>query len=133
MIGSPRVFHTAPPQPASKARRTWSPVLVGGADASQKGLGARMPARSIDRSAIGLPEGLVYAVRRALAFGDGIDDLLAAVGRVAAGEVARVAGAHGDRIVDRPAAVERQPGNGGEELEVRRLPGGLDDGVGADD
>ena len=30
-MGLPSVFHTAPPQPASKARITWSPVLVGGA------------------------------------------------------------------------------------------------------
>src|SRR5580693_2055434 len=33
------VFHTAPPQPASKARMIISPVLAGGADASQNGLG----------------------------------------------------------------------------------------------
>src|ERR1700752_4985393 len=39
------VFQTAPPQPASKARMTCSPVLVGGADASQKGLGEAMPAK----------------------------------------------------------------------------------------
>ena len=43
-MGSPMVFHTAPPQPASKARITWSPVLVGGADASQNGVGRLDPA-----------------------------------------------------------------------------------------
>jgi hypothetical protein len=37
--GSPMVFHTAPPQPASKARMIISPVLVGGAEASQNGFG----------------------------------------------------------------------------------------------
>ena len=42
-MGSPMVFHTAPPQPASKARITCSPQLVGGPEASQKGLGQRMP------------------------------------------------------------------------------------------
>src|SRR5271154_431495 len=51
-IGSPSVFHTAPPQPASKARITCSPVFAGGAEASQKGLGLLMPAMSMLRSAI---------------------------------------------------------------------------------
>src|SRR5262249_6870742 len=51
-IGSPSVFHTAPPQPASNARMICSPVFVGGALASQKGLGLRMPANEIDRSAM---------------------------------------------------------------------------------
>ncbi len=51
-IGSPSVFHTAPPQPASKARMTCSPELVGGALASQNGLGLLMPAKSIERSAM---------------------------------------------------------------------------------
>src|SRR6185503_14506586 len=56
-IGSPSVFHTAPPQPASKARITWSPVLVGGALASQKGLGLLMPANEMDRSAMAMAPG----------------------------------------------------------------------------
>src|SRR5580698_6722335 len=46
------VFHTAPPQPASNARCTCAPELVGGADASQKGLGDRMPANWMLRSAM---------------------------------------------------------------------------------
>src|SRR5690349_17768872 len=45
------VFQTAPPHPASKARWTWAPELLGGADASQYGLGERMPANSMLRSA----------------------------------------------------------------------------------
>ena len=51
MIGSPSVFQTAPPQPASNARMTWSPLFVGGAEASQNGFGLRMPATSaqVDR------------------------------------------------------------------------------------
>src|SRR6202167_5600319 len=53
MIGSPMVFHTAPPQPASNARMICSPQLVGGADASQNGLGDRMPpAQGVARSGI---------------------------------------------------------------------------------
>src|ERR1700734_3608239 len=43
------VFHTAPPHPASKARIICSPLLVGGAEASQKGLGERIPAKFPDK------------------------------------------------------------------------------------
>src|SRR5262249_50752702 len=53
-IGSPSVFHTAPPQPMSNARMICSPVFVGGALASQNGLGLLMPANEIDRSAMGV-------------------------------------------------------------------------------
>src|ERR1700733_5845983 len=53
VIGSPMVFHTAPPQPASKARMICSPQLVGGALASQKGLGHSIPpAEFVVRSAM---------------------------------------------------------------------------------
>src|ERR1039458_7842924 len=52
-MGSPMVFHTAPPHPLSKARMICSPQLVGGPEASQKGLGERMPAKLVVRSAIG--------------------------------------------------------------------------------
>src|SRR5262245_6162801 len=52
-IGSPSVFHTAPPQPASNARMICSPVFVGGALASQNGLGLEMPANEMLRSAMG--------------------------------------------------------------------------------
>src|SRR5207249_9540880 len=41
-----------PPQPESNARITWSPQLAGGPEASQKGLGQRMPAKLVVRSAI---------------------------------------------------------------------------------
>src|SRR5580692_2417998 len=51
-MGSPMVFQTAPPHPASKARITWPPVLVGGPEASQKGLGERRPQKLTDRSDI---------------------------------------------------------------------------------
>ena len=56
MIGSPTVFQTTPPQPASKARATISPVFVMGQEASQKGLGPRMPAMSVNRSTPGTVE-----------------------------------------------------------------------------
>src|SRR5271167_311388 len=46
------VFHTTPPQPASNARWTCLPELLGGADASQNGLGERIPAKLMLRSAM---------------------------------------------------------------------------------
>src|SRR5262249_685144 len=48
------VFQTAPPQPASKARRTWYSELVGGPEASQNGLGAWTPQKVMLRSGIGV-------------------------------------------------------------------------------
>src|SRR5690348_13745857 len=63
-IGSkPSVFQTAPPQPASKARRTWYSELVGGALASQNGLGARTPQNSMLKSGtVNLPRGTNHRV-----------------------------------------------------------------------
>src|SRR4051812_24139794 len=46
------VFHTTPPQPASNARCAWYPVLAGGPEATQNGLGDLMPARLVERSAM---------------------------------------------------------------------------------
>src|SRR5688572_30265639 len=54
---SPSVFHTAPPQPASKARLTLYALSVGGAEASQKGLGDLMPRKVVVRSAMSLLPG----------------------------------------------------------------------------
>jgi len=43
---------TAPPQPAAKARLIISALRVGGAEASIKGFGKRMPTKSTLKSAI---------------------------------------------------------------------------------
>src|SRR5271170_8347904 len=51
-MGSPIVFQTAPPQPASNARMTCPAVLLGGPEASQNGFGLVMPANFTVRSAI---------------------------------------------------------------------------------
>jgi hypothetical protein len=51
-IGSPRVFQTAPPQPASNARSIIEPIFVGGAEASQNGFGDFIPAKFTLKSAI---------------------------------------------------------------------------------
>src|SRR5688572_20341905 len=84
MIGSPSVFHTAPPQPASKARMTCSPEFAGGADASQKGFGLLMPAKSTLRSAIVPPR--EERARRVASIRNAVHDLLASVDAVATGE-----------------------------------------------
>src|SRR5271168_2435937 len=104
------VFHTAPPQPASKARITCSPVLVGGADASQKGFGDAIPAKFTARL------GTLVDMRtlqqpsdrhaRALALGHRIDHLAAAVHAVAAREVARIRGLSGLPIRDDAAVLQ---------------------------
>src|SRR5262245_11500530 len=88
------VFQTAPPQPASKARLTWYSELVGGAEASQKGLGARTPQKLMLRSGTGTSSGQqrVNPPRRDLAVLHGIDNLAAAADAVAAGEQLRDAG-----------------------------------------
>src|SRR5215831_2534882 len=85
-IGLPSVFHTAPPQPASNARITWSPELVGGADASQNGFGDLMPEKSMLRSAMDLfpCHASVNLSGRDAPVGDRVDDFFAAVHAIAA-------------------------------------------------
>src|SRR5262245_34470048 len=113
----PSVFQTAPPQPYSKARMTCSPEFDGGAEASQNGFGDLMPAQFAERSAMdgtlrdrghfasvdrrnpvvvarrggfAGEQRLINAPGRALAVGGGVDDFLAAVDGVAAGEDGRI-------------------------------------------
>src|SRR5262245_58991472 len=87
-MGSPIVFHTAPPQPASKARMTWYAVFAGGPDAIQNGFGLRMPAQSVVRSAMAstprVAQVRVDRAGRGLAVRDRVHDLLAAVHAVTA-------------------------------------------------
>ena len=54
-IGSPIVFQTAPPQPASNARITCPAVFVGGPEASQNGLGDSMPQKLYAQISHGAP------------------------------------------------------------------------------
>ena len=101
-MGSPMVFHTAPPQPASKARMICSPQLVGGAEASQKGFGELMlPAKLRMRmSGMGRLRSLEHGERGALAVGHCVHHFAAAVDAVAAGKVAGIAGLAGGAIGD---------------------------------
>src|ERR1035437_841097 len=102
-MGSPMVFQTAPPQPASKARMICSPELVGGPEASQKGLGQRMPAKLVARSAmVHHPEGSAFAI------GHGVHLFAAAVDAIAAGVVFGIAGAAGGAIHRDGSAVHFQ-------------------------
>src|SRR5690242_12892924 len=87
-MGSPMVFHTAPPQPASNARITCSPQLVGGPDASQNGFGQRiLPANTVVRSAIPRLQPLRHGQRGAFSICYRVHDLAPAVHAIAASVV----------------------------------------------
>jgi hypothetical protein len=90
VMGSPIVFHTAPPQPASNARIICSPQFVGGADANQKGLRHGIPAKVV--SSVGTlslqPGGNANA--RPLAICNGIHYLASAVRAVSSSKVLRI-------------------------------------------
>src|SRR4051794_40866068 len=95
-MGSPIVFHTAPPHPASNARITWSPQLAGGPEASQNGLGHLMPAKLVVRSATRhAPQN---PQRGALSVRHGVHHFAPAVHAIATSEVLRVARSAGGAI-----------------------------------
>src|SRR6516225_6539576 len=102
-MGSPIVFQTAPPQPASKARITWYAVLVGGPEASQNGFGDRTPQKLMLRSGMGPPSApcfqrLVNSRCCSLAMRDRVHHFPTAVHAVSAGKIFQVARTHGRRI-----------------------------------
>src|ERR1700692_98512 len=101
------VFQTAPPQPASKARMICSPQLVGGADASQNGLGHGMPQKVVASVGLGMldlqPRGNADA--SAFSVSDGVDHFTAAVGAVSTREVIRNRGLAGGPIDHDAAAL----------------------------
>ena len=128
-IGSkPSVFQTAPPQPASKARRTWYSEFVGGAEASQNGFGAFTPqnstrevghvsigSRSQDRmvaeNRLSMPsEVKIDTPARQLAVLDRVNDLAPLAEAIAAGEEAGDGGRAGGRVDDDPAPSCSRPG-----------------------
>src|SRR5215472_3218360 len=111
-MGSPMVFQTAPPQPASKARMICSPQLVGGAEASQKGLGESiLPAKPrtrrsgpvLDMTALRVLE---HGQRGAFAVGHRVDNFPAAVHAIPSGVVTRIAGSSRARINDDAAVAD---------------------------
>src|ERR1700738_806538 len=108
VIGSPIVFHTAPPPPASKARMISSPQLVGGADASQNGLGHWMPQKFVASVGLGMldPQPRGNADACAFSVSDGVDHFTATVGAVSAREVIRNRGLAGGPIDHDTAALE---------------------------
>src|SRR5208282_1693213 len=81
------VFQTAPPQPASNARITCSPQLVGGAEASQNGLGERMPAKLTDKSGISVLERLCDRDSGPFSVRHSVHHFTAAIDTIAAGEI----------------------------------------------
>src|ERR1039457_2586202 len=118
------VFQTAPPQPASKARATWSPQLLGGPDASQKGLGDWMPANRVVRSAIDRLQTTCDSRRRTLAFRDRVHHLAAAVHAVARRKVSRIAGLAGRRVHRHAAARKPNVPELRQKIEQPGLPDG---------
>src|SRR4051812_1376246 len=108
------VFHMAPPHPASKARMICSPVLVGGPDASQKGLGEWMdPAKPRTRRSgpVSGMDGLrmgEHGQRGALSIRHRVYHFAATVHAIAPGVVARIAGATGRGIGDQAAVANLQ-------------------------
>src|SRR5215469_2802880 len=106
-MGSPMVFHTAPPQPASKARMTCSPQLVGGPDASQNGFGHRMrPANRVERSATRCLRAMDDGHRRPLAIGHCVHNFAAAVDAVAARVILWIVGLASGAVYGDQSAVE---------------------------
>src|SRR5215472_425040 len=100
-MGSPIVFQTTPPHPASNARIACPMVLVAGPDASQNGFVLLIPAKRTVRSAIGSPvsrtvsrttKPRIQPARCGHPFRNGIDYFLAAVRAIASGEILRVTG-----------------------------------------
>src|SRR5579863_3280614 len=107
-IGSPIVFHTAPPHPASNARITWPAVFVGGPLASQNGFGDSSPQNFTRRSAMRflqlaqitplscrshaapLPEPRIDSTRSGHAFGHRVHHFLAAVGAISRRKILRI-------------------------------------------
>src|SRR3984893_18241180 len=91
VIGSPIVFQTAPPHPASKARMICSPQLVGGADASQNGLRHWMPQKVVASVGLGMLDRQPRGDADACAFSVGhrVDHFAAAIGAVSARKVFR--------------------------------------------
>src|SRR5437762_12934653 len=93
-IGSPSVFHTAPPHPASNARITCSPQFVGGAEASQNGLRHGIPQKLVSSVGLGLdmlhlqPRGNADA--RAFSVRDCVHNLPAPISAITAGKELRV-------------------------------------------
>src|ERR1700734_1918953 len=111
-MGSPMVFHTEALQPASKARMICSPQLVGGGEASQKGLRHGMPQKLV--ASVGLssgkfglqPRGNTDA--RAFSVRDRVHDFAAAIGAVAAGEELGVRGLAGGAVDHDPPSLQLQ-------------------------
>src|ERR1700683_1759550 len=123
-MGSPMVFQTAPPQPASNARAAWSPQLLGGPEASQKGLGDSMPAKRVVRSAMVGLQTAGDTRRRTLAFRDRVHHLAAAVHAVAPREVSRIAGLAGGRVYHDDAARQSNVPDLRQEIEQPGLSDG---------
>src|SRR6266704_899914 len=126
-MGSPIVFHTAPPQPASKARITWPAVLVGGPEASQNGFGDRTPQKLMLRSGISAPlqagflQRLVDPGSGFFAIRDCVHHFLSAIDAIPSSKIARMAALHGLRIYSYTSRLQLYSGNFLQKLDFALL------------
>src|SRR3984885_14252879 len=125
------VFHTAPPHPASKARITCSPVLVGGADASQKGFGEAMPAKFTARltSDISRLQLAHDGQRGPLAVRNSIHDLPSTIHAISSGKVLWIRRLPGPAIDYDAATIQGHATNALQQLQQRRLADSRNDEV----
>src|SRR5690242_1190 len=135
-MGSPRVFQTAPPQPASNARMTWSPQFVGGAEASQKGLGERiLPAKRTERSGaiffslMRCLQDSNYSEGGAFAVCDSVHYFAAAVDAIATREILGIGGLTGGAVDLHAAVFDFDAAERFKKSEQRRLANSRDESV----
>src|SRR5215813_8538551 len=139
MMGSPIVFQTAPPHPASKARITCSPQLVGGAEASQKGFGEKIfPANLTEISGSGFCSGMGFLQKLgdglggALAVSNGVNDFPAAVHAISTRKVFGIRSLSGRAVHNHAPVINLHSSATLQEFEQRRLPDCRDDHVARD-
>src|SRR5260370_40922868 len=107
-MGTPIVFQTAPPQPASNARMICSPQFVGGADASQNGLRHGIPQKVV--SSVGLGLDMLYLQPRgnanagAFSVRNRVHDLAATVSAISTGKKFRMGGLARGAVYDNACA-----------------------------
>src|ERR1019366_6528184 len=121
------VFHTAPPHPASNARITCSPQLVGGALASQNGLGHLMPpAKFVVRSANSHLPALAQRSRnpqsRSLSVRNSVYHLASAIHAITARKILWICSLPGSTVNHHPSALHSNSARLRQQVEQRRLP-----------
>src|SRR5215475_4604500 len=138
-MGSPIVFQTAPPHPASKARITCSPQFVGGAEASQKGFGEKIfPANLTEISGSGFCSGMGFLQELgdgqggALAIGNGVDNFPAAIYAISTRKVFWIRSLPGRAVHNHATVINLHSSATLQKFKQRRLPDCRNDHVARD-